>query len=157
MSDDLKLEPAHVLMLCTKHSLDVGGCGWNAIRKMRALLKPEQLVESSWGNYKDQWTDYAKPDFWKESCFDEEASWSFDPGTMRVTVKMSSGDRFSRCSRTWVFAVSAADDAAFFHHLIKPDVIRRLQWMAESERARREEERVKNEIEQIFNQMVGPP
>lgn len=153
------LTPQRVLDLAIQHEVDIRGYGWRWIMLFRKALKPADQLTAVWNDYRDKWSGDPGPDFWKESTYEECASWKLDVKAMVLTITMLSGgfDGYpdGRPGRVWTFSLGETFPDDFIDKHVKPMVLQSLKHKAEAEFDRREDEKRRLIVQGIFNEMLG--
>jgi hypothetical protein len=156
----IELSTERALELARAHKIHcLNGGRWSAVMFFRKHLKRDMLVEAKWNDYQDNWRDYAKPDFWRESTYDDCVRWEFDTKTLKLKIEFMSGHlsdgtpKHWEAKRCWVFQLTQHDDVVFAE-LFTPRIVTEIKNKAYYEWKRREDERQSRAIAKIFNEMM---
>lgn len=160
-SEEAKIElgTERTIALARAHELDnIDGGRWSSVMLFRKLLKRDMLIKAAWNDYQDTWRDHPKPDFWKESTYDDCVRWEFDFNTLQLKIEFMQG-HFSDGTpkygpkREWIFQLTQHDDA-LFSELFTPRIVNEIKNKAHYEWKRREEEKAARAIAKIFDGMM---
>lgn len=130
---------------------------WDMVMLFRQLSK-NLIIESSWGDYRDGWEDFRKPDFWQESTFNNCIEYGFDFQTLQFTILFWQGNSFDGLpeigpKRKWIFQLTQYEKE-IWNRILIPDVENYLIYLAGSIHEKRMRELEEIQINAIYQNLI---